>query len=186
MVVIALMLRWEIKIDMEEQLLILVDEQDNELGVMDKLSVHEKGLLHRAFSVFIFNTDMQLLLQQRSEYKYHSAGVWSNTCCSHPRPGEKMLQAINRRLKEEMGMECNTVFAFNFIYRVELDNGLTEHEYDHVYIGISNTPPIPTTSEVKDWKYMSLEELKEDIAVKPQQYTEWLKICLPKIIEFLK
>ena len=164
-------------------LLILVDEHDNELGTMDKIEAHEKGLLHRAFSVFIFNSKDELLLQQRADEKYHSAGLWSNTCCSHPYFGEQINDAVSRRLNEEMGMECKTRFQFSFIYKAQLENGLIEHEYDHVYFGKSDDFPKPDPSEVKNWKNMSLPELKKDIALNPEAYSPWLKICLPKVIE---
>ena len=164
------------------ELLILVDDHDNEIGFLDKLSVHQNGLLHRAFSVFIFNSKGELLLQQRSEEKYHSAGLWSNTCCSHPRSGENIIDAVNRRLKEEMGIECTTQFQFSFIYKFQFDNGLTEHELDHVYFGQSDDIPDPDPREIKDWKYLSLENLKEEIDLNPQKFSAWLKICLPKVM----
>lgn len=161
--------------------LILVDENDNQLGKMEKLEVHQSGLLHRAFSVFIFNSKSELLLQQRADEKYHSAGLWTNTCCSHPRFGEEIPDAINRRLKEEMGMSCKTESVFSFIYKITFDNGLTEHEYDHVYFGISDEMPVPEQSEVQSWKYMSLPDLETDIQLHPVRYTEWMKICLPEL-----
>lgn len=166
-----------------EELLILVDEQDNEVGVMDKLSAHQKGVLHRAFSVFVFNERGELLLQQRADEKYHSAGLWSNTCCSHPYKGELIKTAINRRLREEMGMLCETDFAFSFIYQANLENGLSEHEFDHVYFGTTDLEPIIEQTEVKDWKYISLKDLAADIDANPQNYTAWLKICLPTVIK---
>lgn len=166
-----------------EELLILVDEQDNEVGVMDKLSAHQKGVLHRAFSVFVFNERGELLLQQRADEKYHSAGLWSNTCCSHPYKGELIKTAINRRLREEMGMLCETDFAFSFIYQANLENGLSEHEFDHVYFGTTDLKPIIEQTEVKDWKYISLKDLAADIDANPQNYTAWLKICLPTVIK---
>jgi isopentenyl-diphosphate delta-isomerase len=170
---------------MNEQL-ILVDEHDNQTGVMDKLSVHQKGLLHRAFSVFIFNSKDELLLQQRAENKYHSSLLWSNTCCSHPVDGEKISDTIERRLKEEMGLNCNTGFAFSFIYKSNFQNGLTEYEFDHVYFGRSDELPKPNPQEVKDWKYITLENLEKEISASSQQFSEWLKICLPQIIEYSK
>lgn len=171
---------------MEEELLILVDEDDYPLGLMEKMEAHKKGKLHRAFSIFVFNTNMKLLLQQRADTKYHSAGLWSNTCCSHPRHGEKTIDAAKRRLKEEMGLQCDLIFVFSFVYKAELNNGLIEHEYDHVFVGISNEEPITNPNEVKAWKYITLTELKNDIAKNPEQYTEWLKICLPKMIDFME
>ena len=161
--------------------LILVDENDIGYGKLEKHPVHEQGLLHRAFSVFIFNSRGELLLQQRADNKYHSGGLWTNTCCSHPRFGEEIKDAIERRLFEEMGMKCKTDFAFSFIYKTGFENGLIEHEFDHVYIGVSDNLPIPEKSEVKNYKYISLENLETDIIIHPQYYTEWMKICLPQM-----
>ncbi len=164
-----------------DELVILVDEQDNEIGVRDKLSVHQLGLLHRAFSVFIFNSRNELILQQRSDGKYHSPGLWTNTCCSHPKPGEKTIDACKRRLMEEMGMSCELEFSFSFMYKCKFSNGLTEHEFDHVYIGVTDELPVLNSNEVKDWKYISLNKLGKEIAVQPLNFTEWLKICYPKL-----
>ncbi|MEO9022064.1 MAG: isopentenyl-diphosphate Delta-isomerase [Ginsengibacter sp.] len=166
-------------------LLILVDENDNETGSMSKLAVHQSGELHRAFSLFIFNQKGEILLQQRADEKYHSAGLWSNTCCSHPKKGEQTNDAVARRLKEEMGMECATQFQFSFIYKAALENGLTEHELDHVYFGESDAIPIPDPGEVKDWKYIRPEKLKEEIIFHPNKYSAWLKICFPKVESIL-
>lgn len=166
-----------------EDLLILVDENDNELGVLDKLSVHEQGLLHRAFSLFVFNSDGELLIQQRANEKYHSGGLWSNTCCSHPRKGETVSYAIKRRLREEMGINCKANFEFSFIYKADFENGLTEFEYDHVYFGESNETPKPDKSEVQSWKYIGLNKLQYQIDQQPQNYSAWLKVCLPEIIK---
>lgn len=168
-----------------EDILILVDENDNEIGLLDKLSVHQQGLLHRAFSVFVFNSNDELLLQKRAEDKYHSGGLWSNTCCSHPRSGETTLFAVNRRLKEEMGIECAPEFKFSFIYKTNFENGLTEYEYDHVYVGESDQIPSPDENEVQDWKYISLENLQHEIKKNPENFSEWLKICLPEIIKYV-
>ncbi len=167
------------------QSLILVDENDIQQGNGKKLLIHQLGLLHRAFSIFIFNKKGELLMQQRATEKYHSGGLWSNTCCSHPQFGEDIIESMQKRLKEEMGMKCKTEFAFSFIYKVKFDNGLTEHEYDHVYLGVSNDLPLPDESEVKNWKYISLKKLEIDIAEHPEIYTEWLKICLPRLNEHL-
>lgn len=166
--------------------LILVDEKDKQWGKLEKDLVHKLGLLHRAFSVFIFNSNGNLLLQQRAEEKYHSGGLWTNTCCSHPRFGEEINDAIPRRLKEEMGMNCKTNFAFSFIYKTRFENGLTEHEFDHVYLGVTDALPIPEISEVKNWKYISIEKLETDIIIHPENYSEWLKICLPMVKNHLE
>jgi isopentenyl-diphosphate delta-isomerase len=161
--------------------LILVDKNNQQLGRMEKLLVHKLGLLHRAFSIFIFNTKGELLLQQRADKKYHSGNLWTNTCCSHPRFGEETNKAVERRLQEEMGMNCQTRFAFSFIYKAKFENGLTEYEYDNVYLGISDDLPNPETSEVKNWKYIAIDQLESDIDHNPGHYTEWLKIALPKV-----
>ena len=166
--------------------LILVDEIDMPTGTMDKLAVHQLGLLHRAFSVFIFNSKGELLLQQRSDAKYHSGGLWTNTCCSHPRFGEDLHDAVKRRLKEEMGMRCETSFAFNFVYKTSFENGLTEHEFDHVYIGVTDQLPIPDITEVQNWRYITLGDLEISVNTQPQLYSEWIKICLPKVLQHYK
>lgn len=168
-----------------EDFVILVDESDLEVGLLEKMSAHEEGLLHRAFSVFIFNSNGGLLLQRRALDKYHSPGLWSNTCCSHPRKGETTLAACSRRLGEEMGLKCNLDFAFSFIYRAEFGNGLIEHEFDHVYFGKTDELPEINPDEVMDWKYISMKELQQEVLLHPENYTEWLKICLPRVIEHL-
>ena len=168
------------------EFLILVDEKNNPLGAQEKISVHEQGLLHRAFSVFIFNTRGELLLQQRADDKYHSAGLWTNTCCSHPRFGEDLDTAVKRRLNEEMGLICKTDYAFSFIYKAVFANGLTEHEYDNVFIGITDDLPIIEKSEVKNWKYLCLQKLEIDIERHPDEYTQWIKICLGRVMSYVK
>ncbi|MEO8852477.1 MAG: isopentenyl-diphosphate Delta-isomerase [Ginsengibacter sp.] len=170
---------------MQDQL-ILVNEEDDQTGTMDKLTVHQRGLLHRAFSVFIFNSNDELLLQQRADEKYHSSLLWSNTCCSHPVNGERITDTVKRRLEEEMGLKCNTYFAFRFIYKIPLENGLTEHEWDHVYFGQCDDLPVPNPGEVKDWKYISLEKLTNEISLNPEKFSGWLKICLPDVIKHFK
>ena len=165
---------------------ILVDVNDNELGVMEKMKAHEQGLLHRAFSVFVFNSNGEVLLQQRNKNKYHSGGLWSNTCCSHPRPGESISDAANRRLREEMGMEADLLHAFSFVYKSDLDNELTEHELDHVFLGETNSLPKMNKDEVEDYRYVSIEYLKEDIKNNPDHYTEWLKICFDNLLKYRK
>lgn len=164
-----------------EDLLILVDNNDREVGFMNKLSVHRAGVLHRAFSIFIFNTKGEFLLQQRADGKYHSAGLWSNTCCSHPIKGEEFEATIARRLKEEMGIICKTQFQFSFIYKAVFENGLIENELDHVYFGTIDDIPKPDIEEVKDWKYMNLQELKNEIHAHPESFSAWLKVCFPKV-----
>ncbi len=164
-----------------DDLLILVDGNDREVGFMNKLAVHRAGVLHRAFSVFIFNKEGEFLLQQRADTKYHSAGLWSNTCCSHPIKGEEFEDTIARRLKEEMGIVCQTQFQFSFIYKAALENGLIENELDHVYFGTTTDVPKPNVEEVKDWKYMNMQELKNEIHAHPEKFSAWLKICFPKV-----
>ena len=156
---------------------ILVGTEDNEIGLMEKQQAHVEGRLHRAVSVFIFNTKGEMLLQQRASGKYHSANLWTNTCCSHPRPGESVGDAAMRRLQEEMGIQCELREAFSFVYRAKLDNDLTEHEFDHVFIGISNSVPLPDPSEVGAWQYVFPAQIEKDINRNPEQYTEWFKIC---------
>tara|TARA_R110002096_G_scaffold132768_2_gene283222 strand:+ start:61086 stop:61607 length:522 start_codon:yes stop_codon:yes gene_type:complete len=161
---------------------ILVDESDNALGLMEKMEAHEKGLLHRAFSVFILDDNGDLLLQQRAKSKYHSGGLWTNTCCSHPRDEEKTIDAAHRRLMEEMGFDCEIEKMFDFVYKAELDQGLTEHELDHLFVGYYNGEPIINPEEVEDWKKMSLNEVEEDIKNQPQYYTEWFKIIFDRFL----
>ena len=170
---------------MEEQV-ILVDREDVAIGVMGKMFAHEIGELHRAFSVFVFNQQGELLLQQRALDKYHSAGKWTNTCCSHPRPGELTLDAANRRLLEEMGMVCNLTYEFNFIYKASFSNDLTEHEIDHVYFGVSDDLPIINPEEVASYKYVNLVDLNKAIIDNPDEYTAWLKVCFDKVLDFKK
>jgi isopentenyl-diphosphate delta-isomerase len=159
----------------------LVDEQDNEIGIMEKLQAHQEALLHRAISVFIFNDKKELLLQQRAAVKYHSPLLWTNTCCSHPRPGEVVIEAAKRRLMEEMKMACNLTYEFSFTYKAVLTEELTEHEFDHVFFGESNALPEPDPAEVADWKYMPLGEIEADMEKNPGIYTSWFKLMLDKI-----
>jgi isopentenyl-diphosphate delta-isomerase len=173
------------KTDELEQV-ILVDEQDGEIGAMEKLQAHREGKLHRAFSVFIFDTAGRLLLQRRAEGKYHSPGLWTNTCCSHPRPGETNAAAASRRLQEEMGIRCELKEIFSFIYKAEVENGLTEHEYDHVFFGTCNDIPEINTEEVSEWKYESLSAIANDIKAHPKHYTVWFKLVFDKIVELKK
>lgn len=168
---------------MSEQV-ILVNSKDEPIGTMEKLKAHEEGLLHRAFSVFIFNSKGQLLLQRRALHKYHSAGLWTNTCCSHPRPGESTLEAANRRLKEEMGIDCELKHEMEFIYKAPFDNGLIEHEYDHVFIGHTDFIPTINPNEVAEFKYIEVAPLRRDIHNNPHEYTAWFKIIMDKITLF--
>jgi isopentenyl-diphosphate delta-isomerase len=167
---------------MQQEYVILVDEQDNETGVMEKLKAHEEGKLHRAFSVFIFNDKNELLLQQRAINKYHSGGLWTNTCCSHPRPNETIIDAANRRLFEEMGMVCDLKIVSHFTYKSEFENGLIEHELDYILIGKSASMPKINTSEVESYKWQSVSEIKNEIALHPTHYTTWFKIAIQKNI----
>ena len=157
---------------------ILVAQDDSQVGVMEKLQAHKEGRLHRAISVFIFNSKGEMLLQQRASGKYHSANLWTNSCCSHPRPGETSKNAAVRRLREEMGMACELTEAFSFVYKAHLDHDLTEHEFDHVFKGVTDDRPEPDASEVAAWKYIALPALEADIHTHPENYTEWFKICL--------
>ena len=159
-----------------EENVILVDEQDNQLGLMPKMQAHEKAVLHRAFSVFIFNDKGELMLQQRAAHKYHSPLLWTNTCCSHQRDGESNIEAGKRRLIEEMGFKTNLKEIFSFVYKAPFDNGLTEHELDHVMIGNFNGTPIINPDEVASYKWMTLEEVKKDIELQTKLYTAWFKI----------
>lgn len=161
---------------------ILVNEYDQEIGQMEKMEAHEKGLLHRAFSVFIFNSEGEMLLQKRALHKYHSPGLWTNSCCSHPYPNENVYDAANRRLNEEMGMSTDLNFAFSFQYKAEFDNGLIEHEYDHVFIGRTDQAPKLNPEEVAEFKYISIDELIQDIEINPDNYTPWFKICLNEVL----
>lgn len=164
---------------------VLVDVNDNLLGTMDKLEAHKKGELHRAFSVFIFNEKNELLLQQRAFEKYHSGGLWTNTCCSHPKASENVLEACQRRLMEEMGFSTELDFVTTFIYKANLDHDLIEHELDHVYIGKYNESPKPNLNEVNAWKYIELNELEKDMKLFPENYTVWFKIIYAKVKKHL-
>jgi len=157
---------------------ILVDANDNAIGTMEKMEAHKKGLLHRAFSVLIFNSNGELLIQKRASTKYHSGGLWTNTCCSHPTPQESIEQAAKRRLKEEMGIEAEPTFTYKFIYKTDLDKNLIEYEVDHVLTAQFDGEPKVNENEVEDWKYISLKELQRDAQDNPHLYTEWFKLIL--------
>jgi isopentenyl-diphosphate delta-isomerase len=157
------------------QEVILVNEFDCAVGTEEKIKAHEKGLLHRAFSVFIINGKHELLLQKRSSSKYHSPGLWTNTCCSHPVPGEDLQSSAEKRLVEEMGFTCSLSWSFKFIYKTSFENKLTEHELDHVFIGKCNAKPIPNPDEVEDWQWVDIDFLKLDVHNHPDKYTFWLR-----------
>lgn len=157
---------------------ILVDEHDRELGASEKLSAHTAGRLHRAFSIFIFNSEGQLLLQRRAKAKYHSGGLWSNTCCGHPRPDESTPAAARRRLREEMNFDCELSAVFEFLYRAELANELIEYEYDHVFAGVFDGAFVPEASEVEDWMWTTPGDLRRDLRERPEAYTYWLGVAL--------
>ncbi len=164
---------------------IIVDALDNEIGLEEKIRAHKLGLLHRAFSVFVFNSKNELLLQKRSLSKYHSPGLWSNTCCSHPVFRGNIKEQAEKRLMHEMGISSNLKEKFSFVYRAELGNGLIEHEFDHVFFGFSDKDPSPNKDEVMAWKWVSLKSLNKDIKLNPGKYTVWIKICLGKINELI-
>jgi len=169
---------------MEE--VILVNTNNEIQGYMEKIEAHEKGLLHRAFSVFIFNSKGQILLQKRAYQKYHSGGLWTNTCCSHPRKNESFQRAAIRRLKEEMGITCNLEEAFSFIYKAHLDNNLIEHELDQVFFGVSDNKPVLNPEEAVEYKYIDPDQLLIDLTNNPSHYTEWLKISFNKVCKLIK
>lgn len=168
-----------------EEKVILVSKNDDQLGLMGKMEAHEKGVLHRAFSVFIFNKKGELLLQQRALEKYHSPGLWTNTCCSHQRDGESNISAGSRRLQEEMGFKCSLEEVFWFVYKASFENGLTEHELDHVMVGNYDDDPEINSEEVASFKWMPLEDVKNDILIQPELYTEWFKIIFKEYYQRL-
>lgn len=164
--------------------LILVDKKDIEIGIAEKMEVHRKGKLHRAFSIIIFNSKGEMLIQQRAKTKYHSGGLWANACCSHPLKGENTEKAAHRRLKEEMGFDCRLKEVTSFIYKVEFDNGLTENEFDHIFVGFYNGGIKPNRNEVDDFRFSDTDELKKDIKLHPEKYTPWFRIIIEKNIDW--
>jgi isopentenyl-diphosphate delta-isomerase len=166
---------------MQEENVILVDESDNEIGVMGKMEAHRTGVLHRAISVFIYNRKGELLMHKRAAGKYHSGGLWTNTCCSHPRPGEDPLAAASRRLGEEMGISCQLTHAFNFTYKADLGNGLVEHELDYIFTGISDDIPHPDPNEVETWEYINESDIQLELRSNPQLFTEWFRMIFPLV-----
>ena len=170
---------------MTQEHVILVNERDQPQGTMEKMEAHQKAVLHRAFSVFIFNQNNELMLQQRALHKYHSPGLWTNTCCSHQRMGEDSVSAGMRRLREEMGFETALTFKGSFIYKAPFDNGLTEHELDHILVGHYDGQPQINPDEVASWRWISMEDLKKDIGQNPDLYTVWFKIIFEKYCELI-
>jgi len=170
----------------EEDKVILVNEHDDMVGIMDKMETHRQGLLHRAFSIFIFNTKGEMLLQQRALNKYHSGGLWTNACCSHPMPGEKTEDAAIRRLNEELGFETPLEKIFDFVYKAEFDNGLTEHEFDHVFAGGFEGEINADPDEVSDYCYKEVSEIRNMLQTHPQKFTAWFHLAFPRIEEWWK
>jgi isopentenyl-diphosphate Delta-isomerase len=171
---------------MIEENVILVNQNDEQIGLMPKMEAHEKAVLHRAFSVFVLNDKNEIMLQQRAQHKYHSPLLWTNTCCSHQREGETNITAGSRRLLEEMGFKTELKELFHFIYKAPFDNGLTEHELDHVMVGYYNDTPVINPEEVEAWKWMGIDQVKRDVFLNPEQYTVWFKIIFDKFYHFLE
>jgi len=168
-----------------EERVILVNENDEWIGTMEKIQAHKTGALHRAFSVFIVNDNRELLLQQRASSKYHSANLWSNTCCSHPAPGESTLTGAHRRLFEEMGFDCELQKLFPLRYKSDVGNQLVENEYDHIYFGSHNGEVRPNPEEARDYAYVSVDRIFQMLEESPQVFTPWFKLALPKFVEHL-
>ncbi len=164
---------------------ILVDEKNNQVGIMEKMEAHKTGALHRAFSVFIINSKGELLLQKRALNKYHSTGLWTNSCCSHQQPNENEIDSIKQRLLYEMGIECKLEFAFNYRYYKSFKNGLNENEFDNIYIGYSDDIPVINKTEVDEFAYLSLSIVQTDINIHSENYTYWFKEILHDFIDFL-
>lgn len=169
-----------------EDLVILVDQNDNQTGVMEKMQAHVEAKLHRAFSVFIFNSKGELMLQQRALSKYHSPGLWSNTCCSHPRPGEETAAAAHRRLVEEMGFDCHFTEAFSFVYKAPFSNDLTEHEFDHVFIGISDEKPVINKEEAEAFRMVRLDDVRKEMDQDPEKFSVWFRIAFDRVEDYFK
>lgn len=165
--------------------LILVNESDEPIGTMEKMQAHREGLLHRAFSIFIFNKKRQMLLHQRADEKYHSGGLWTNACCSHPIPGEELIISAQRRLQEEMGFQCPLEEIFSFVYKAELDNNLVEHEFDHVLVGTYEGDIVPNKEEVQDFGYYSVDDIQRLLEKNPEDFTAWFKIAFPKVMDWV-
>lgn len=168
------------------QEVILVTENDTEVGRCEKMYAHEQGLLHRAFSIFLFNSHGEMLLHKRAMAKYHSGGLWTNACCSHPAPDVPIELSLQERLQFEMGMQCPLAHAFHFVYKAHLDHEMIEHEFDHVYIGVTDARPDPNPKEVDEWQYFNTEELQKMIEKNPELFTAWFKIALPKVLKHIE
>jgi isopentenyl-diphosphate delta-isomerase len=169
-----------------EEYVILVDASDMETGIMEKMQAHREAKLHRAFSVFIFNTEGRLLLQQRALSKYHSPGLWTNTCCSHPRPGETTDVAAHRRMREEMGFDCEMEEVFTFTYKAEFDNNLTEHEVDHVFVGTAELLPVINPEEVESYRFATIEDIRKEMNLNPELFTVWFRIAFDRVEEYYR
>lgn len=164
---------------------ILVDSQDAPVGIMEKLEAHKKGALHRAYSIFLFNDNKELLLQKRAPHKYHSSNLWTNTCCSHPAPGEHLSASAQNRLIEEMGITTSLQPLFSFTYKTEFSDGLIEHELDHILIGKFNASPLPNPAEVSDWRYANMDEISKEINDNPDSYTFWFKEIYKRVFNYI-
>lgn len=160
---------------------ILVDEKDNPIGIGEKLEVHRLAKLHRAFSILIYNSKGKMMLQLRAKTKYHGGGLWTNACCGHPRPGEDLMAAMTRRLREEMGFECQLTKMLDYIYKVPLDKGMHEHEFLHVYKGTYDGTPKLNPEEADGWKWMPVDDIKADIMMHPENYTPWFKLSMDRL-----
>lgn len=171
---------------MMKDYVVIVDENDCALGQMEKMEAHEKAVLHRAFSIFLFDESGRMLIQQRAWDKYHSAGLWTNACCSHPRPGEATLQAAERRLREELGIQTELEAVFTYLYKASMENGLTEHEYDHIFVGQYAGDFALNAEEVAQVTYVDMNTLAQEIASKPDTFTVWFKALFPQIENYLK
>lgn len=171
---------------MSEEFVVLVNEKDQETGLMEKMKAHKEGMLHRAFSIFVFDSKGRLLLQQRALSKYHTPGLWTNTCCSHPRKDESLSQATSRRLMEEMGMKCTLEKAFDFVYKADVGQGLTEHEFDHVFVGYTDELPQINKEEVVRYRYATLEEIRHEMNHKPEDFTVWFRIAFDRVEAYFK
>lgn len=170
----------------EKEFVVLVDANDNDIGTMEKMEAHEKAVMHRAFSIFIFNTKGEMLIHQRAFSKYHTPGLWTNACCSHPRLGETLQQATSRRLREEMGMEADIKKIFDFVYKADVGQGLIEHEFDHVFVGTTDVLPNINREEVETYSYIKMDDLRNDINMHPEKYTVWFKIAFDRVEEYFQ